>query len=345
VRWQGGHKKAGDEVSGLKLNHVYDFPAALLGVTLLQFLANLGGPSVLHLQGKDHSKCRVIVTLLHGNEPSGIKAIYRLLQQGFVPEFDTKIIIASVVASLTEPVFTHRMLPGKEDLNRCFSRNHPDLQSQLAQAINQHIRECSPESVVDIHNTSGSGPAFSVSVSNSPQHRALAAHFTHRMVYTDIRLGSIMEQDFSCPVVTIEAGGAYDDEADITAMKGIESYLTKQNVFTQTQDLELLLNPRRLELRPSASIVYSTKALSEANITLRQDIEGLNFKRVESGTQLGWADNQGLAHLKLDREHVKTEDYFEVIDSKLLTKKHLTLFMVTTRADIAKSDCLFYFSE
>jgi succinylglutamate desuccinylase len=335
----------GFHLSGLKLNHVHDFTPALLGTTLLDFLAHLGGPSVVHLPGKDHSKCRVIVTLLHGNEPSGIKAIYSLLQQGFKPQFDTKIIIASVVASLTEPVFTHRMLPGKDDLNRCFSRNQTDLQSQLAQAINQQIREYAPESVVDIHNTSGSGPAFSVSVSNSPQHQALAAHFTHRLVYTDIRLGSIMEQEFGCPVVTIEAGGAYDDEADITALKGIESYLNSHHVFTQTQDLELLLNPRRLELMTTSSIGYSTEKLNGVDITLRQDIEHFNFKRIESGTLIGWVDTQIQTHLKLDRDHMQPNDFFKVLDGKLLTKKHLTLFMVTTRADIAKSDCLFYFSE
>jgi predicted deacylase len=332
-------------MTGLKLNHVHEFDADLLGNTVLQFLTNLGGPSVLHVKGKEHNKCRVIVTLLHGNEPSGLKAIHQLLHEGFVPQFDTKVIIASVVASLTEPSFTHRMLPGKADLNRCFSDHQKNLQSQLAAAISEQIREVSPEAVVDIHNTSGSGPAFSVSISNSPQHQALAAHFTHRLVYTDIRLGSIMEQDFGCPIVTIEAGGSHDDEADITALNGIKSFLSKHFVFTQTQALELLVNPRRLELMPSSTITYSTEAQKKFDITLRQDIERFNFKRAEKGTQLGWINQQGLSHFRLDKDHISVGHFFEVIGGRLLTKKTLTLFMVTSRTDIAKSDCVLYFAE
>jgi len=332
-------------MSGLKLNHVREFNADLLGDTVLQFLTNLGGPSVLHVTGKQHNKCRVIVTLLHGNEPSGLKAIHQLLHEGFVPQFDTKIIIASVVASLTEPVFTHRMLPGKADLNRCFSYDKKNLQSQLAAAISQQIRSFSPEAVVDIHNTSGSGPAFSVSISDSRQHQALATHFTHRFVYTDIRLGSIMEQDFACPIVTIEAGGSHDDEADITAINGIKSFLSKHFVFTQTQALELLRNPRRLELMPSSTLIYSTEPHKTFDITLRQDIERFNFKRAEKGTQLGWLSQHGLSYFKLDKEHLFVSDFFEERDGQLFTKKTLTLFMVTSRTDIAKSDCLLYFAE
>lgn len=332
-------------MSGIKLNHVYSPNKSLLGRSELQFLANLGGPSVIHIQGKDTSKCRVIVTLLHGNEPSGLKAIYQLLSQNFQPEVNTKVIIASVVASLTEPVFTHRMLPGKTDLNRCFSSSRKDLQSQLASAINKEIHSFSPEAVVDIHNTSGSGPAFSVSINNSQKHLALAAHFTHRMVYTDIRLGSIMEQSYGCPVVTIEAGGAYDNEADLNAINGIKSFLNAQLVFEQTQDIELLHNPRRLELQPNCIIRYDSEFDSQSNVTFHQDIEKYNFKQVAANTALAWVDEKGLSHFTLDNNKQPVNHYFKVKGNVLYTAMPLTLFMITTRAIIAKSDCLLYFSE
>lgn len=331
-------------MSALKLNHISNIDRNILGDSVLQFLANLGGPTVIHLAGKNSTKCRVIVTLLHGNEPSGLKAIYHLLSNNFVPEFDTKIIIASVVASLTEPVFTHRMLPGKTDLNRCFSSNQKDLQSQLAIAINEHVKQFCPEAVVDIHNTSGSGPAFSVSIYDSPEHLALASHFTHRMVYTDIRLGSIMEQDYGCPIVTIEAGGAYDELADVTALNGITSYLQAVDVFDQQQDIEILRNPRRLELVAQSTVKYDTKMNPLANVTFRQDIEKYNFQHVREDTLLAWTDENGISHFMLDKENEELDQYFKLKENGLYTAKPLVLFMITTREAIAKSDCLFYFS-
>ncbi len=332
-------------MSALRLNHITTIDSNILGDSVLHFLSNLGGPSVIHITGRSSAKCRVIVTLLHGNEPSGLKAIYHLLSNQFIPEYDTKIIIASVVASLTEPVFTHRMLPGKTDLNRCFSSKQKDLQSQLAKAINENIKQFSPEAVVDIHNTSGSGPAFSVSIHNRPEYLAIASHFTHRMVYTDIRLGSIMEQDYGCPIVTIEAGGAYDEQADVNALNGITSYLQAKDIFEQKQDIEILKNPRRLELEVESTVKYDTKMSPLANVTFRQDIEKFNFQRVKENTLLAWVDGDEMSHFMLDKEDDDITRYFRVESNSLVTSQPLILFMITTREPIAKSDCLFYFSR
>ena len=48
----------------------------------------------------------------------------------------------------------------EEDLNRCFSYPSQAPVYQRARAIRQAIAEVEPECVVDLHNTSGSGPAF-----------------------------------------------------------------------------------------------------------------------------------------------------------------------------------------
>ncbi len=332
-------------MSGIKLNQVHGVSTQLLGDTPLDFLCNLGGPSVLHIAGKSSAKCRVVVTLLHGNEPSGLKAIHHLLSNGFVPTYDAKVIVASVVASLTEPVFTHRMLPSKRDLNRCFSSQGKDLQSQLALAIHQQIKDFSPEAVVDIHNTSGSGPSFAVTIDKSADHKALASHFTHRLVSTNIRLGSIMEQDYGCPIVTIEAGGAQDSAADVTAMNGIVSFLSASSVFTQLQSLELLDTPRRFELAELSSLCFDTKSRESVDVTFRQDIESYNFKTVEAGTFLAWVNNSEMRHFKLDQCQDLLHLYFKIEQGKLYTKERLILFMITTHEGIAKSDCLFYFAK
>jgi hypothetical protein len=330
-------------MSGLQLEHIHQPSAKLLGQTVFQFLSNLSGATVLHLQGKNTRKCRVLVTLLHGNEPSGLKAIHQLLSQGFVPQVNTKIILASVVAARTEPVFCHRMLPGQHDLNRCFNSGNKDLQSQLASSINELITSYQPEAVVDLHNTSGSGPAFSVSTQATSKHLALAGNFTRRMMLTDIRLGSIMEQDYGCPIITVEAGGAHDSEADITALNGLRSYLTEPDLFQQKQEIEQLRYPRRLELSLNANITFAEHQQHQCDVTMRQDLEHFNFGQTAANQLLGWVSGNDLSYFKLDQNKANIDDFFRIEQGKLLTNCPLKLFMVTTRADIAKSDCLFYF--
>ena len=114
-------------MSSIKLTHLHNPSIDDLGRNCFNFLSHLGGPSVIHIDGKDNSRCRVVVTLLHGNEPSGLKAIHTLIQQDFLPITSLKIIIASVVAARTEPAFSNRMLPGQRDLNRCFSDSVFDI--------------------------------------------------------------------------------------------------------------------------------------------------------------------------------------------------------------------------
>lgn len=332
-------------MSSIKLTHFHNPSKDQLGQNGFEFLSRLGGPSVIHIDGKDNSRCRVMVTLLHGNEPSGLKAIHSLIQQCILPLTSLKIIIASVVAARTEPVFSNRMLPGQRDLNRCFSDSVFDLQGQLANAIAEQIHQCAPEAVIDLHNTSGSGPAFCVSIKDQPEHIALASHFTRRVIHTDIRLGSIMEQDFACPIVTVEAGGAQDQDADNNAFRGLRSFVTAQNVFERKQDMEILRQPRRLEIHSDATICFAASPDARKHITISQDVEKLNFGVTRPSHVLGWVYGKGLEHFHLDDRDQDVSTFFRLERGQLLTNCALKLFMVTTRADIAKSDCLFYFIE
>ena len=332
----------------IKLTQLHNPSPSEIGNTLYEFLNYLPGPSVVHISGKDNSRCRVVVTLLHANEPSGLKALFQLIKSGFKPLVNTKFVLASVVAARTEPVFTHRMLPGQKDLNRCFSSIDKDLQTFLAATIKEEISAYEPEAVIDLHNTSGSGPSFAVTVHSSQKHLALASHFTHRVILTDLRLGSLMEQELNAPVITVEAGGAQDDESHVIALNGIRSLLLVEDVFKQKQALEILNSPHRLEINDNATIAYARAAVASIDVTMRQDIERFNFAKTQANQHLGWVDTNGLNALRLDKDNLPISDFFTVVPIndtcyELKTKCSLVLFMVTTRADIAKSDCLLYF--
>ncbi|MCV6605101.1 MAG: hypothetical protein OIF34_07330, partial [Porticoccaceae bacterium] len=123
------------------------------------FLRQLGGPTIIRLPGDNPLPPRVAVTLLHGNEPSGAKAFHRLLREGFKPVADTLFVVVCTGTALTEPVFTHRLLSGYRDMNRCFKPPFEDYQGMLAKALIDTLAEAQPEAIVDLHNTSGDGPA------------------------------------------------------------------------------------------------------------------------------------------------------------------------------------------
>ncbi|MFC3094057.1 succinylglutamate desuccinylase [Alteromonas sediminis] len=308
-------------------------------------LTTLGGPCEIVFRGIDDSRVRVLTTLLHGNEPSGLRAIYRYLKTGEMPAVTTVCIIASLSAALTAPQFYYRMLPGQADLNRCFTHPPDGLQGALATAIRQRILTLSPEAVVDIHNTSGSGPAFCVTTNDSDQNIALASLFCQRVITTDIQLGSLMEQDFDCPIITFEAGGSQDNQADELAFYGLKAFMNTPRLDQTKQDMERLTYPRRLELQAYKPIVYASKMDTTAAITMRSDIEHHNFGTTPADTQLGWLNDAIESVLKLDSQQRLLSACFEKRGFELYTKVPMRLFMVTTRADIAASDCLFYFQH
>lgn len=333
----------------MSLHHIYNPNIDNIGSHYLDFLAQLDGPTVIHLEGKVPSRCRVLVTLLHANEPSGFKAIHRLIMQNITPYTSIKVVVASVIAARTEPLFTHRMLPGHRDLNRCFNlpSGQPiqqDNQGQLACAIADFIQAIQPEAIIDLHNTSGSGPAFCVSVEEQTQHQALATLFVPRLIKTDIRLGAIMERDFGCPIITVEAGGSQDKAADEAAFNGIQRFMCEENIFALNEVVDVIRQPRRLEVKNEVSIGFGDCPNPLQHITMRQDIEKLNFGLTDSAQLLGWVNHGDLTLLKLDNPNYHVEDFFELQHNRLVTRQALQLFMVTTRPDIAKSDCLFYFA-
>ena len=327
------------------LNLIRDPRSEIIPGRVNEFLQALPGPAAIHLTGRDTSRTRVLVTLSHGNEPSGLEAVHQWLLEGRQPAVNIVIVLGAVEAALAEPMFFHRQLPGARDLNRCFNPPFKDRQGQLAQAMLRHIREVEPEAVIDLHNTSGSSSAFAVSIGDAPERQALASVFVARAVITDLRLGSLMEQDLGCPVVTVEAGGSLDETSLVVAQEGIERYFCREDIFKDPDSILLLRHPLRLELAPHSRIDYADRPLHDRDITVRADIEKFNFEPVNHRSPLGWLDAEGLEHLRIvsDLHPHEVDEFFRVEDGKLFPRLHMRLFMATTRPDIAASDCLFYF--
>lgn len=331
-----------------RFQFIKDPAASDIGNNVEEFLRQLGGPACFFLTGEDTSRTRALVTLLHGNEPSGAMAVLRWLQSGQRPAVNVVCIVASVVAALEPPLFSHRMLPRARDLNRCFRAPFDDAQGTLAAEILEILHMHHPEAVIDMHNTSGSGPSFGVCTHMDRQHDALVSLFTQRLIVSNLGLGALMEiSEHSYPTVTVEVGGRLDEEAHELAYEGMCAYLLAPTVLSHEETdwgLELLRDPIRLELADNVTLTYAEEPSVNYDITLKTDIEHHNFGGVSPDTLLGWAsgpERRLFTALDVGGACAVTR-LVRIEDGKLYPAQPLKLFMITNNAAIAESDCLFY---
>ena len=325
-----------------------DPQATELGSNVEAFLHWMDGPACFLLTGNDSTRTRALVTLLHGNEPSGTIALHRYLCSGRRPAVNTLCIVASVHAALETPLFSHRMLPRARDLNRCFNPPFDDAQGVLAEEILEILRMHRPEAVIDMHNTSGSGPAFGVCTHMDRQHDALVSLFTQRLIVSNLGLGALMEtSEDACPTVTVEVGGRLDEEAHELAFEGLCRYFEAESVLCPGDTdwgLELLCDPIRLELNDNVTLTYAEEPCDNYDITLKPDIEHHNFGGVKSDTLLGWAsaDAAQLFSAQDAGGRCAVSRLVRIESGRLYPAQPLKLFMITNNAAIAHSDCLFY---
>lgn len=318
----------------------------ILGASHVEFLANLQGPTWFTVPGRDASRRRVIVCLLHGNEPSGLHAVHTLLREGSVPETDIGILVAGVDAAMHEPWLSHRYIPGEKDLNRCFGPGE-DHQHRLCAAILEKIHSYAPEAVVDTHNTSSHSEPFCVAVHNTAEVAGLSSLFTDELVIIDQQLGTLLEYlDPVIPAVTVEFGGFMDPNADWIARETLHRFVMTSRLHSVNEAaINFLLHPLRLETLGHLKVTYSSSIDEDADLTMINTIDQMNFRRVEPGTALGWfrqREHQNL--VAIDRfGNDQFLSHFDQQGGLLTATRPMTIFMATTDPVVANTDCLLYY--
>jgi hypothetical protein len=322
----------------------WDGAPAPLAPTVEGFLRQLGGPAVLRIAGRDRSRTRAVSTLLHGNEPSGVRALHAWLREGAAPAVDALLVIGNVAAALEPPGFAHRMLPGRRDLNRCFLGPFEHAEGELARAILDAIRKATPEALVDVHNNTGHNPAYGVGVAPEPRVLELAALFGDRFVESDLRIGALIEAVRELPSVTAEVGRSGDLRADAHALQGIRAFLGREPLFTDVPPpLRRLVEPMRATLRPGVRVAVADAPVADSDLTVSADLDRHNFEVIAPGVAIGWVANAACPlELRDARGRDRAAEYFRVEAGRLVTRRAFVPIMITTDPGIARSDCLFY---
>lgn len=309
------------------------------------FLAGLRAPTIVHVAGRDRSRARVVAGSLHGNEPSGLRAIHRVLADRIEPAVDTWFFLGAVEAAQAPPGFAHRMLPGRRDLNRCFRPPFDDRDGAIAQAALMRLRAVAPELVVDLHNNTGHNPAYAVGPSTDGAYLGLTALFARTFVHSRLSLGTFSEAFADlAPSVAIECGRAGDPAADATAHAGLLRLLRLEHpgALVVSEPLAILVDPMRVQLQPWASLAFATAPVADAQLTLVPDVDRHNFQTLAPGTALGWL--QGPWPLLAIDEHGRERAHELLLDDGgvLRTRTTIVPMMATTDVAAARGDCLFY---
>lgn len=309
-------------------------------------LRELGGSAVVEVPGRDRSRLRVVTTLLHGNEPSGLRALHRWLATGTTPATDLLLFFGAVDAALAAPGFAHRFLPGARDLNRVWCAPFEGSEGRLAAQLLARLRARPPECLVDLHNNTGHNPAYGVTFRVGGPERNLVGRYASRIIHTPLRLGTIVEA--TCddwPSVTVECGRSGDPAADELAFVGTRRILEVEDLELQASPppLEVVVDPVRVRVRPGVALAFGDGPDGEGLVVSRE-IDRHNFDVVPAGTCIGWLSSgsdwpiEALAAGDRDR----SRELFAVEDGRLVTRIEMVPVMMTTHRENALADCLFY---
>jgi hypothetical protein len=318
-----------------------------------RFLDELEGPVVIKVAGRRPGPGRVVGGLLHGNEPSGLRAIHRYLCEldpARLPATDTWFFLGAVEAARLPPRLSRRRLPDGLDLNRCFRPPFAGREGEIARATLEILRPVAPEAVLDLHNNTGRNPAYGVVTALDGLCLALTALFAPRVMHSELRLGTFTDAwEGLAPAVTIECGQAGTLEADATAHAGLVRFLELPTLDPHqvTSPMAVFVSPVRMKLRPGLGLAFADRPIAAVDVVLHPALDSLNFLTVARDQPIGLVGDEAAAgqwpfeaHDERGREC--SREYLTIDGGVIRAARSFVPIMATTDVRIAIDDCLFY---
>lgn len=315
--------------------------------TVEAWLGELDDLALLHIGGVDATRRRIVTTLLHGNEPSSIRAAHRFLRGGEPPATDLWLLVGAVRAALGPPLFGQRFLPRDGDLNRVWLPPYAGPREERVQQLLQHFTTSGAEVVLDLHNNTGHNPPYGVGPDASGPVLEVASLFGSIYVHSPLRLGTLMEAVAPhLPCTTVECGRAGDAAADEIAYQGLSQLLRLPSLSAlagRGANVRVLSDPVRVTVVPGTRISFAHEADADADLTLDPYIDRHNFQLLMAGEALGWLATDRLP-LRAEGANGgdRTAEMFDVQDGRVYSATRWMPVMMTTSPTAAMADCLFY---
>lgn len=325
------------------LNEIHEIPEGLLEAKADELLELLGGPTLIHLDGKIQQPL-FLSTLLHGNETTGFYAIQQLLKRYTGTELprSLSIFIGNVEAAAQD----QRRLDDQQDYNRIWpGTNHSDTaETDMMENITHIMRKRKPFASIDIHNNTGHNPHYACVNLLNPHALQLASLFSRTTVYFTNPKG-VQSSAFSdfCPAIVLECGQSGEADGITHSSSFVDTVLNLEEIPQGNPDN---LNLYHTIARTTIPTQLSFGTDHSNDICLSEELEDKNFHELEKDLHFAETrlDEVGFNVINESSEDVTTE-FFELDNGKILLKREVTLSMYTTNTRAIKQDCLCYFME
>jgi succinylglutamate desuccinylase len=326
----------------MTVNILHGLPRGLVECQADELAAFLGGPSLIHIPGREEPALFVSV-LLHGNETSGWSGVRQLLQETPCPARTMILFIGNVHAAESGL----RLLPGQQDYNRIW-RDAGGEEGHLAASVIRALHDQDLHAAVDLHNNTGRNPHYSVLTDLDPGCLGLACLFSDKAVHIQ-EPDTVLARIFRgrCPAVTLELGPVGDPACDKRAYHYLQALISQPGLPAPAlNSLQLYRSLGRLHVLDDIefSFVHEERATP---LVLSDGMEAVNFKVLPPGTGFGSTEiplNSSIRVLGPTHQDV-TDEFLQQDDGRIITRRPLVPAMYTTDPAVIRQDCLCYFME
>jgi succinylglutamate desuccinylase len=330
-----------------RLNELHDMPNGLLEAHAAELERLLGGPTLMHLPGRQPEPVFVTV-LAHGNETTGLTALQMLLQ-----DYRDSILpraLSVFFGNVSAASRGLRRLDDQADYNRVWPGTATPAvpEAALMRQVVERMQARVPFASIDIHNNTGINPHYACINRVDNRFLQLAALFGRTVVYFIRPLGvQSMAMSALCPAVTIECGKPDHEYGARHARDFLEAVL-RLHEFPQhavaAHDVDLFHTVATVHVPDTVSFDFSG---GDVDLQLVADIDHLNFRELAAGTQLGQVRAGITMPLEVHDENDQPvfARYFTVEDGALRSVRAFMPSMFTLDTRIVRQDCLGYLME
>lgn len=330
---------------------LYELPAGLLDLPATGLHDFLGGPALIHLQGRREAPLFVSV-LMHGNEDTGWEAMRQMLRK-YKPgggEQELPRSLSLFIGNTSAAAVNMRRLAGQPDYNRVWpgSELPRTAEHAMMESIVNTMAAKGVFASVDAHNNTGLNPHYACINVVRTETLHLAAMFSRTVVYFTRPKGvQSMAMTELCPAVTLECGKVGQLHGAAHASEYLDAclHLAQHPVHTiSPHDIDLFHTVAIVKIPPETSFGFGCQ---NHDLCLLEDLEILNFREIPIGTSFGRV-REGLEvplDVKNEVNHEVATRYFAVRNGELLTSTPVMPSMLTRNEAVIRQDCLCYLME
>ena len=333
------------------LKQIDHLPEGLLLLDATQLHRHLGGPTLMHLQGR-RSPPLFVSVMMHGNETTGWDAVRRVLKryQQDDGSLDLPRSLSLFIANTSAAEVGLRHLPEQPDYNRVWPGTEaPDgPETRLMRAVLDEMAGREIFAAVDLHNNTGMNPHYACV--NVLEHGALhlAALFSRTVVFF-VRPRGVASMAMAAlgPSVTLECGKVGQEHGTEHAADYVDACLHLAELPSHpvaAQDIDLFHTVAVVRVPVDVAFGFGDNGYA---LDFNADLDRLNFRELPVGTSFGRVNNGGLMPLDVRDEDdgLVADRYFEVAQGHLKTRLPVMPSMLTCDTTVIRQDCLCYLME